>query len=72
MSTLPPGDAGAADAAVAGHRDPMVGGIEGKASAYGLLFAAVALRLDGRLVAAAACLGASTSFHPVGSGRSSA
>lgn len=43
----------------------LVGGIEGKVFAYALLFAAIALWLDGRRVAAAACLGASVSFHPI-------
>lgn len=43
----------------------LVGGIEGKVIAYGLLFAAVALWLGGRTIASAACLGGAISFHPV-------
>jgi hypothetical protein len=43
----------------------LVGGIEGKVFAYALLFAAIALWLEGRPVAAAACLGGSASFHPI-------
>lgn len=43
----------------------LVGGIEGKVLAYAFLFAAIALRLDDRRSAAAACLGAAVSFHPV-------
>ncbi|MGC1273404.1 MAG: hypothetical protein WBC44_06820, partial [Planctomycetaceae bacterium] len=43
----------------------LVGGIEGKVFAYGLLIAAIALWLDGRATASAACLGGAVSFHPV-------
>ncbi|MBA3315030.1 MAG: hypothetical protein M3552_09200 [Planctomycetota bacterium] len=43
----------------------LVGGIEGKVFAYGLMFLAIVFWLEDRLIPVALCLGGVISFHPI-------